>query len=300
MIQYNQSPTDYLKTEEYNIACFNENNENIDLKVVEAFGDEWLKFNNFEHKEIEKLGKLYFDILDDAMINKKSIVLDAGCGSGRFTHYLANRAGFVEAIDPSLAVLAASKLLSNTPNVRISKASISNIPFDNNSFDLVMSIGVLHHIPNTLQAMKSCVQKVKSGGYFYTYLYYALDNRGVFFKLLFHSSNLIRRVISKLPSTLKKILCDLLAILLYMPIVYLGRFFRKIGLEKWAVKLPLSFYQDKNFMIIRNDSLDRFGTSLEQRFSKQQIIEMMQSCGLKDINVSEGLPYWHAVGKKTE
>ncbi|MEI9806559.1 MAG: hypothetical protein WDO16_01045 [Bacteroidota bacterium] len=69
-------------------------------------------------------------------------------------------------------------------------------------------------------------------------------------------------------------------------------------MKKLAAKLPLSIYQSQPFYIIRNDSLDRFGTKLEQRFSKKQVEEMMTKAGLYDVVVSPGMPYWHAVGTK--
>jgi hypothetical protein len=47
---------------------------------------------------------------------------------------------------------------------------------------------------------------------------------------------------------------------------------------------------------MRNDALDRFGTSLEQRFSKEQVIRMMEQAGLRDIVISDKMPYWHATG----
>ena len=97
------------------------------------------------------------------------------------------------------------------------------MPFDNETFDFVMSIGVLHHIPDTQRAMQNCVDKVKHGGYFYTYLYYDLDNKGNIFKFIFFLSNLVRSVVSKFPRSVKKLVCDLLAIILYMPLVILGR-----------------------------------------------------------------------------
>ena len=73
---------------------------------------------------------------------------------------------------------------------------------------------------------------------------------------------------------------------------------KKIGLKKIAKKVPLSYYSDKSFWIMKNDALDRFGTPLEQRFSRQEIEEMMLSCGLKNITFSEKEPYWHAVGQR--
>jgi hypothetical protein len=50
--------------------------------------------------------------------------------------------------------------------------------------------------------------------------------------------------------------------------------------------------------MVRNDALDRFGTRLEQRFSAKEIIEMMENAGLMNIVISNGIPYYHAVGRK--
>ena len=49
---------------------------------------------------------------------------------------------------------------------------------------------------------------------------------------------------------------------------------------------------------MRTDALDRFGTQLEQRFTKKQILEMMELAGLERINFSDAVPYWCAVGYK--
>ena len=47
---------------------------------------------------------------------------------------------------------------------------------------------------------------------------------------------------------------------------------------------------------MRTDALDRFGTRLEQRFTKQQIAQMMEAAGLDNIRFADAVPYWCAVG----
>jgi hypothetical protein len=84
----------------------------------------------------------------------------------------------------------------------------------------------------------------------------------------------------------------------YMPFVLLSRLLSSMGFKKAANKVPLSAYKNKSFHIIRNDSLDRFGTKLEQRFSKKEIQAMMEEAGLKDIVFSPNMPYWHVIGVK--
>jgi len=271
---------------------------NIDHDVVKSFGQEWKKFKKFTISDIEKNGNQYFDILSQSMIDKGSYVLDAGCGTGRWSKYLADKVGFIEAVDPSDAIYSADLLLGNCKNVRLSKATIENLPFKDETFDFAMSIGVLHHIPDTTSAMRKCVEKVKMEGFFYVYLYYDVSQRGILFKILFKIAGLFRRIVSKMPGTLKRFFCDLIALVFYMPFVLAGRVLAFLGLKRIAAKMPLHFYQNQSFYIIRNDALDRFGTKLEHRFSKQEVIEMMEKSGLEDIVVSEKMPFWHAVGKR--
>lgn len=298
MKNYNQTPIQIISTNNKNISVFNTDGKNIDKEVVETFGEEWLKFNAFSEKDILVAGNEYFDILNEKVINKDSYILDIGCGTGRWSKYLSSKVGFIEAIDPSNAVFAANKLLENINNIRITKASVDNIPFEDNTFDFAMSIGVLHHIPDTQQAMKDAVKKVKIGGYFYCYLYYNLENRGFIFKNLFALSTKVRNKVSKMKSKNKKIVCDLIAIFFYMPFVIMTRILNLFSLDKISKKIPLNDYSNKSFFIIRNDALDRFGTTLEQRFSKKQVIEMMENSGLKEIIVSNGSPFYHAIGKR--
>lgn len=295
---YNQKPIQVAKGRNREISIFSTSGENIDLEVVQSFGDEWSKFHDFPDETINEIAKEYFDIVDETMVNKNTYALDIGCGTGRWTRFLTGKAGFIEAIDPSQAIFAADTLLADISNVRLTKASTDNIPFNDETFDFAMSVGVLHHIPDTQKAMQDCVKKVKKGGYFYCYLYHNLESRGIVFKTIFNLSELIRKVVCKLPPKLKRAVCDFLAIIIYMPLILLLRFLWALGFKKLAMKIPLSGYKDKSFFVIRNDSLDKFGTKLEQRFSKQEVIDMMSNSGLSEIVVSPISPYYHAVGKK--
>jgi SAM-dependent methyltransferase len=295
---YIKQPIDVIKGKNRDIAIFSTEGKNIDKEVVQSFGGEWLKFHDFSDKIIAECAAEYFDILSDSIVNKSTYMLDIGCGTGRWTKFLTRRAGFIEAIDPSNAIYAADNLLGKIENVRLTKASVETIPFANETFDFAMSIGVLHHIPDTQQAMKDCVKKVKKDGYFYCYLYHNLETRGWLFKTLYWLSNLLRYPVCRLPSGIKRIVCDVLAVVIYMPFVLWVRFLVLIGLRKIAIKMPLSAYNNKSFFIIRNDALDKFGTTLEQRFSKKQVEEMMVNCGLSEIVISPMTPFYHVIGRK--
>lgn len=291
--------TESIKTNNRSIIVYENSEENIDIKTVKSFGEEWSDFNKFKDEEIDSLGEEYFDIIDDNMVNENTIMADFGCGSGRFSKYWQRKVKKIYAIDPSIAVLSADNLIGEDESVEIVKASISNLPFEDNFFDFGMSIGVLHHIPDTQKAMNDCVKKIKHGGYFYTYLYYNLDNRGVAFKLLWKLSNIFRYIISSMPHKIKNVFCEIISIAVYLPFVLLTRLlvFLNFSPQVWS-KIPLSYYYNKSFFIIRNDARDRFGTPLEQRFSKKEIENMMIKAGLVNIVFSDNVPYWHAVGQK--
>jgi len=300
MIDYNKSPLRVISFNDQSIASFiSDSDSNTDQKTIESFGLEWNAFNSFDDSELENIGNEYFDIINETHINASSNVLDVGCGTGRWSRYIAGKVAHVEAIDPSDAVRNAVQFNSEIKNIRITQAGVDSIPFEDESFDLVFSLGVLHHIPDTQKAMLNCVEKVKKGGHFLVYLYYDLDNRGFLFKALFRFSNLFRRGICKLPFGLKKAVCNTIAFLVYLPLARTGTAFKRLlPRSTFYEKIPLFYYHNKSFHIMKNDALDRFGTPLEQRFTKHEIQEMMTRCGLSEIVFSTKTPYWHAVGKR--
>jgi SAM-dependent methyltransferase len=294
MIQYSTEPSSEKSIDGVQLACF-DTGSNVDQKTIAAFRAEWEKFNAFSEKDIDEVGAEYFDLLEDKGWNKDWQVLDAGCGSGRWSKYLSKRVSFVEAIDPVAAEVAASFCSSET-NLRVTEAGIANIPFPNEAFDGAICLGVLHHMPDTQKGLEQIVARLKKGGWILLYLYYALDNRPWWFRFMFSLSAFFRKVISKLPGALKNFTCDLIAIFIYMPLVLLSRMVRRLG--GTAKSLPLSYYADKSFYIIRNDARDRFGTPLEKRFRKEEIRAMMERAGLDQIVFSETQPYWHVIGHR--
>jgi len=293
-------PQKEITTRHRVIKCYELVDENLDQQTVSSFGEEWNAFHGFSESELRYLGDKYFDIVTPQMLNSSMKVIDIGCGSGRFIKYLKGRYGKITGIDPSRAIFTANELIGKEENVELIQASTDNIPFPDDHFDFGYSLGVLHHIPDTGKALNDCVKKIRPGGYFLLYLYYNLDNRPFYLRIFFFLSNMVRFVVSRMPGKMKRVFCDFLAVVLYMPFVGLCRFLKWIGVPlKYRKNIPLQAYEDQSFYLIRTDSLDRFGTPLEHRFSRKQIQKMMEDAGLTEIIFSEYIPYWHAVGRKS-
>ena len=274
---------------------------NKDIKTVQDFGKEWGRFNQeLVSEQLIDIYKDYFSIFPFEMINKNSQGFDMGCGSGRWAKYMAPKVGKLYCIDPSLEALSvAKKNLSTFNNCIFENSTADSFSIPSHSLDFGYSLGVLHHVPNTQSALNKCVEKLKPGSPFLLYLYYNFDNRGYLFFTIWKFSNFFRKIISKSPFFLKTFICDVLAFFIYLPLAKVSLFLSSLGFN--VRNIPLSYYRDKSFYVMRTDSLDRFGTSLEKRFSKKEIELMMVKSGLSRIKFSEEEPFWTAVGiKKSE
>lgn len=273
---------------------------NFDRDTVRSFGEEWAKFDQSElaPAEQQQIFDQYFAVFPWAKLPPNAEGFDMGCGSGRWAMLVAPRAGTLNCIDASAEALGvARRNLAKLPNVRFHHASVDQAPLAVGSQDFGYSLGVLHHIPNTLEAMKACTRLLKPGAPFLVYLYYSLDNRPVWFRALWKASDVFRRFIQALPGRLKFAATDVFAALVYWPLARISKLGEALGLGMtW---MPLYAYHDKSFYTMRTDSRDRFGTPLEQRFSRVEIKAMMESAGLEQIVFSEGIPYWCAAGVRT-
>lgn len=114
----------------------------------------------------------FIDYLHKSILNKylafsgSEIVLDFGCGTGRFTGWLANRVSFVVGIDLTREMLVKAKSHCSFGNVDFLLCDGSNIPFQDESFDLILSVWVLQHFPNEAleKTAKQLVNIVKEKG----------------------------------------------------------------------------------------------------------------------------------------
>jgi len=178
------------------------------------------------------------------------------------------------------------------------QAAAGELPIRDGALDFGYSLGVLHHTPDTQAALADCVAKLKPGAPFLVYLYYAFDNRPQWFRWLWKGSDCARRAISVFPFRWKLWVTSAIAAAVYWPLARLASFAARRGrpVSAW----PLAIYRDKSFYVMRNDSLDRFGTRLESRFTAAQIIQMMEAAGLEDIQVDPTEPFWCALGRRGE
>jgi SAM-dependent methyltransferase len=270
---------------------------NVDLETVHGFGREWSTFDQstVSEEELRRQFERYFAVFPWDELPAEAVGFDAGCGSGRWGRLVAPRVGLLHCLDANeAAVEVARSNLRDQPNCVLHVANVDAMPFPAASMDFGYSLGVLHHVPDTLQAVRACVEKLKPGAPLLLYLYYALDDRPLWFRSLFRMVDLTRRVVSRLPHRAKLAVSTAIAVLAYLPLSRLAQLAERLGRD--VDTFPLSSYRDKSFYSIRTDALDRFGTRLEHRFTREQVIDVMRTAGCERVVVSPHAPYWCAVG----
>ena len=267
--------------------------------MVKDFGNEWKRFDQsiVKKSELKDIFDQYFNIFPLKELNKNLVGFDLGCGSGRWAKFIAPKVKKLNCIDPSVeAISVAKKNLINFKNINYINSEVNKKILIKNSQDFGYCLGVLHHIPDTLNGIKICSMMLKKNAPFLIYLYYKFDNRNFLFKSFWKISDFLRLLICFLPFNIKKLFTDFLALLIYYPLAKLSYVIDKLGIK--TSSMPLSFYKNKSFYTMRTDSLDRFGTKLEKRFTKSEIENLLSMSGFKDIKFSEKTPFWVATCRK--
>jgi SAM-dependent methyltransferase len=272
---------------------------NLDARTVAGFGDEWSRFDQsaLDERELRWLFGQYFRVFPWEKLPEGAVGFDVGCGSGRWAKCVAPRDG--EGLGARVHAVQqpdARRNLAGRTNCVFHHASVDSLPLADNSADFGYSLGVLHHVPDTAAGIRSCAAKLKPGAPLLLYLYYAFDNRPAWFRAVWKVSEIGRGVISRSPHAVRSILSQAIAAAVYWPLAKAARLVEKLGRD--VENFPLAPYRKRSFYSMRTDALDRFGTRLEQRFTRREIEQMMRAAGLENVTFSDEMPYWCAVGYK--
>jgi len=270
---------------------------NYDYATIHSFGREWQRFaqNPLEAKELANLGQNYFRLLPEKYLRGEHEACDFGCGSGRWARLIAPRVRRLHCVDASQEVLrVARRNLTDHENICYHCCSLEDLNLPDETLDFAYCLGVLHHLPYPERGLRACIRKLKPGAPFLLYIYQKIERKPAWRHIFFSAVNILRQGVCQLPGPYVDLACDLLAFLVYLPLARLARLVEALGLE--ARHFPLAFYRQSSFYTMRTDARDRFGTPLEKRYSKEEVVAMIELCGLEKIRFSGRPPYWTAIG----
>jgi len=191
------------------------------------FSFEWNRFGKTQLDSFNKTdisAKRFKEVTGlDSEGLKDKIVLEIGCGMGRFLEIAAKNAREVIGIDLSFSVDAARDNLRHLPNVHLIQADIFNLPLARHGFDFIYSIGVLHHTPDPKRAFLNLASFVSRDGAIA--IWYSPRPR---FPLLPRATNIARFFTTKIqPGLLFNIVNGLVVLALpFVRIPFIGRFLK--------------------------------------------------------------------------
>lgn len=197
------------------------------------------------------------------------LVLDVGCGMGRFSEVASRWGATVVGIDLTSAVDAAHGNLRGRSNVHLAQADIFKLPFRDETFDVIFSIGVLHHTPDTRSAFDRLPRLLKPGGRIAIWVYTAL-----MLQWSRASSDVYRRFTTRLP---KRVLYALSYFAI--PWYYVNRV-PYFGRVTWRM-LPTSEHRDPRWRVL--DTFDWYSPKYQWKHTEAELQTWFESHGLVSI-----------------
>lgn len=247
-------------------------------EYVSSFGDEWHLFkkvkNSKPHMSKDEMNK-YLSLNKEDIENKT--ILEIGCGAGPYLDISAREynAKHIIGVDLSRAVDSAYENVGDLENVTIIQANLFSLPFKNSTFDLVYSLGVLHHTPNTKEAFNSITPFVKEGGEVSIWLY------GKYWERKIRNQNWIRRnLTSKLSSKQLYVFSKIASYLYYLYLTpILGD-----GLRE---RLPIAM--DKDIEVRQLNTFDMYSPTYINYHYLDEVYEWFEENGFEKIKPSKYL-----------
>jgi ubiquinone/menaquinone biosynthesis C-methylase UbiE len=137
---------------------------------AESYDEKWSI--SYDKRCVDYARDLFDDIVPDEEIRDLPYdrALELGCGSGFFLLNLIQagvaRRGSVTDLSPGMVKVAIRNGKSLGLDIDGRVADAEGIPYDDNTFDLVVGHAVLHHIPDVERSLREVVRVLKPGGRF--------------------------------------------------------------------------------------------------------------------------------------
>ena len=262
-----------------------------------SFGIQWMRFrqaqlDSYTHTTIsrDRLARCLGGSLD---VVRDKLVLEVGCGAGRFTEILLAAGASVFACDLSRAVEANYANCAGRPGYFVCQADLLRLPADPEQFDLVLALGVIQHTPDPERAIDALCAQVKPGGHLvfdhYSHSYPATAVRRA-----------LRWLLLRVPLGFRLPFCQLLVGLLWPLHVLIWRLrgmrgagrLRRLFLNISPILDYQEFFPELGTDALRTWALLDTHDTLTDRYkhlrSVDEIARALRSNGMADIQVQYG------------
>ena len=249
---------------------------------ADSFGYQWWRF---DRTQLDGPGR---NLSEEHFINKThtrpedfkgKLVLDVGCGMGRFAEVVTRWGARVVGIDLSVAVEVAARNLADREFIGF-QADVFSLPFAPESFDCIYSMGVLHHTPDCEKAFKVLPQYLKPGGLMAVWLYPAYNK-------YYRFSDQYRKITHRMSPRALHRLCKVAVPIFY----WLDRGLSAVPLAGRPIAglvrnvFPVDRDPDPERRVL--DTFDWYSPKYQSKHTYEQVFRWFESCGLVDLSVAE-------------
>jgi SAM-dependent methyltransferase len=263
---------------------------NLQAETIRDFGDQWTKHsdNAGYYGSVELLGDILHPFLTPADICDKRVA-EIGSGTGRIVNMLLKSdAAYVLAIEPSRAF---DVLAANTATVggRVELLHIlgEEMPPDLN-LDLIVSIGVLHHIPNPDATVRAAWNSLAPGGSFLAWLY-AYEGNELYLSFVVP----LRRLVRRLPASALTGISYILSFFLDAYIFGCSLF--RLPQRSYIKNVIGRFDRTKRRLVI----YDQLNPTYAKYYTRDEAEDLFLRCGFVDVKSHHRHGYsWTVVGSK--
>ncbi|MBI4322999.1 MAG: methyltransferase domain-containing protein [Candidatus Omnitrophica bacterium] len=251
-------------------------------RTQRSFGFQWTRFAGM-HPVFEADFLKYVSPLTPESFRHR-LVLDAGCGFGRHLFYAATYGAEAIGVDLSAAVESAHRNTAHLPGAHVIQADLNHLPFRPGTFDLVYSIGVLHHVPTPEATFGNLLRSLKPGGTVAIWVY-SSTRRGINAML-----EAARRLTTRLPLRL------LLGLSWFAGLMDWACFIGPYRLaSRWSLTASLveriawpriKLYAAYPFEVCVADWLDRLSAPIRFYYNEEQLSHWCCRHVLEDVRIS--------------
>jgi SAM-dependent methyltransferase len=220
-----------------------------------------------------------------------AVVLDAGCGMGRYLRVAAGAGAVVVGLDLSESTRAARELTADLADrVLVLRGDLLRPPLAEGSFDLIYSIGVLDHTPDPRRAFLALARLLKPGGRIAIWVY--RKERPILERII----GVHRAVSTRLPLGVVLGLSRAMA-----PVGGIkrrlmasrNRVVARLGVALNLATIGVSMHPDAEVRVC--DTLDWYARKYMSRHTFDEVAGWFAEAGLVDVvDLSQGQVYYHA------
>jgi len=267
------------------------------------FGFQWQKWKELQ---IDRLGghqlsetRFYADSRWERDWMKDKLILDAGCGAGRFTDIALIAGAKVVAMDLSEAIDACQETTRvHGKNGHYLQASLLDLPFKKGVFDAIYCMGVIQHTPDPKKVMTSLPALIKPGGR----LAYNFYEEGIWRRLQV-PKYLIRLITPHLPIGVTLALSKFLVASLFWFTSLLAPI-RKIRILNHFIPIASTHLpeltREQQYTWTLLDTFDWYGARYEKCQRHEHVAEMLKSVNLENVESKPGLAWGTAPKDQAE